>query len=178
MIRTKVIGAMLLLLSVNAHALTMSFSFGEDGVADFGGTPVAGSVTGVISGLQDNLANQIAGITVEIFAYPAGLGGIINDGLIASNWGTIVGTGFSVFGGVLTGAEFAAQTTVGADAFDQIRLNYQSYNLLTFDAGATITGNSGGFSGAIYSTTVPEPASLALVGLGLAGLGFSRRKKA
>jgi hypothetical protein len=42
--------------------------------------------------------------------------------------------------------------------------------------GANVTASLGGFEQRFSQTTVPEPATLALLGVALAGLGFSRRR--
>ena len=50
-------------------------------------------------------------------------------------------------------------------------------NVSFYIADHPITDNTGGISLLITSTSVPEPTILTLLGLGLAGLGFRRRRK-
>jgi len=81
---------------------------------------------------------------------------------------------FADAGSVITDWLFIANNAAGG--FAEVAYLPQAPTIGWFVEPADQNGGGGLGSGTVV-TAVPEPATLALLGLGLAGLGFSRRKQ-
>ena len=77
----------------------------------------------------------------------------------------------------ITGSGFSTTLSLGANMptfFGVIDTMVSDFSPITFNASG---GPLVGFDSTYYGTAVPEPASLALLGLGLLGMGFVRRRQ-
>jgi hypothetical protein len=156
--------------SYPANALTFQFSFNNDVNND----PAQSLVVGIISGLQDNLANQFAP-SVQVTSNPAGFG--VGEYASPSTTANL----FSVSGGVLTSADF-----VDYGGFPpNVTCCTLAFNLalglagLSDHTGSAFANSTNLTFTAIAETPLPAALPLFATGLGALGLlGWRRKKKA
>jgi PEP-CTERM motif len=67
--------------------------------------------------------------------------------------------------------------SLSQDAFQTLTVNADFTNLVSVQFDAYGLDNRAAYDNIVVDATVPEPASLALLGIGLAGMAVARRRK-
>jgi hypothetical protein len=168
----------LMLATSTTYAMPMTYNFSQTGFS--GGATISGSFTGndldmdgAINSFLGEVTNysvsfsgnMIVGAFSHSFAdlggliYVLGNGVFLGDDAILGTEGVASGPGFGPPGGPFTyESGLGPQGTLGGIVIDNN------------------TGATDGSQNLVVVTAVPEPAIITLMGLGLVGIGFSRRK--